>query len=153
MAFGYPKIAYPAASPTSTLQFTYPPINKPGPYGVMDQEAVGSISITLSGKRQVMFLRTDQFFHLIFDSTVPWADMAAWQTFMQYAQPGGSFLYYPDAGGTAYDEYVIEDGGGSPRNYTTANISTPAWNPTMGSRQMSSFELVLRKVPGGLTHS
>lgn len=153
MAFAYPQVKWPAASPTATLQFTYPPINKPGPYGVMDQEAVGSVSITLSGKRQVLNLRTDQFFHLIFDATVPWADMAAWQIFIQYAIDGGSFLYYPDSGGTAYDEYILEDAGGSARNSTTANISTPAWNPTMGARQMSSFELVLRKVIGGLTHA
>jgi hypothetical protein len=66
---------------------------------------------------------------------------------------GGSFLYYPDNTGTAYDEYWLEDAGGSTRNYTTANISPAVWNPTMGARQMSSFELVLRKVPGGLTHA
>src|SRR3984957_14667842 len=153
MAFQYPKVTWPAASPTSTLQFTYPPINKPGPYGVMDQEAVGSISITLSGKRQVMYLRTDQFFRLIFDATVPWADMAAWQTFMQYAQPGGSFLYYPDACGSGYDEYVIEDGGASLRKYKTANISPQSGRLSICPFHLSSFDLVLREVPGRLTHS
>jgi hypothetical protein len=153
MASIYPQITWPASAPTSTLTFTYPPIQKPGPYGVMDQEAVGSVSISMSGKRQVMYLRTDQFFHLIFNSTVPWADMTNWQTFIQYAIQGGSFLYYPDHTGTAYDEYTLDDAGGSPRNPTTANYATPAWNPTMGDRQMSSFQLVLRKVIGGLTHA
>jgi hypothetical protein len=153
MASIFPKVVWPAASPTTTLIFDYPPTSKPGPYGVMDQEAVGSISISISGKRQVMYLRIDQFFHLIFDASIPWASMPNWQTFMDYALQGNSFLYYPDNTGTAYDEYVIEDAGGSPRNYTTVNVSTPAWNPTMGARQLSSFELVLRKVPGGLTHA
>ena len=119
----------------------------------MDQEAVGSVSLSISGKRQVMYLRTDQFFHLVFDASVPWADMHAWQSFIQYAIQGGSFLYYPDASATAFDEYVLDDAGGSARNQSGGSYSTPAWNPTMGARQLSSFELVLRKVPGGLTHS
>ena len=152
MAFGYPKITWPAAAPTNTLAFTFPPTGKPGPYGVMDQEAVGSVMISISGKRQVMYLRTDQFFRLTFDSSVPWALMAAWQTFIDYANQGGSFLYYPDSLGTAFDEYWLEDAGGSARNQTSANASTPVWSPTMGAHQLSSFELTLRKVPGGLSH-
>ena len=79
--------------------------------------------------------------------------MVAWQAFIDYASQGGSFLHYPDNTGTAYDEYWPEDAGGSTRNYTTSNISPAVWNPTMDATQMSSFELVLRKVPGGLTHA
>jgi hypothetical protein len=146
MSTYYPQITYPASAPVTTVSFTLPPLKKPGPYGVMDQEGVGTASITVSGKRQVMWWRTDQFFHLMI--TAPWADMAMWQAFIDYALQGGSFLYYPDRTGTAYDEYTIEDSGGSAR----ASQPIDAWNPVMNDRQHVEFELVLRKVPGGLTH-
>jgi hypothetical protein len=150
----YPKIVYPASGPGTTLIFTYPPIKKAGPYGIFDQEAVGSVSISLSGKRrQVMYLRTDQFLRLSMDSNVPWADLTEWQAFIEYAIQGGSFLYYPDSAATTFDEFWLEDAGGSARNSTSANISTPAWASTYAARNLASFELVLRKVPGGLTHS
>ena len=149
MSTYYPKITYPAAAPTTTLNFTLPPVKKPGPYPVADQEGVGTASIALGGQKQVMWWRTDQFFHLIMDD-VPWADMPAWQAFIDYALQGGSFLYYPDATGTAYDEYWLEDSGGSARNQSS-NSQLDAWNPKMGDRQHGQFELVLRKVPGGLT--
>ena len=152
MSSYYPKILYPAVatSPTTqtTLTFTLPPVKKPGPYPVQDQEGVGAVSLAVSGLRQVMWYRTDQFFHLVMDD-VPWADMAAWQTFVQYAIQGGSFLYYPDSTGTAYDEYTLEDSGGSARS----QVALDAWNPKMGDRQHGQFELVFRKVPGGLTHA
>lgn len=147
----YPKITYPAASPTTTVTFTTPPVKKPGPYGIADQEGVGSASVSLSGQKQVVWFRTDNFFHL-FMQAVPWADMAMWQAFIDYALQGGTFLYYPDSGGTAYDEYWLEDSGGSVRNQST-DSQLDAWNPTMGDRQHSTFELVLRKKPGGLTHA
>lgn len=152
MSSYYPAIIYPASPPSpgtqTTLNFTLPPVKKPGPYPAADQEGVGVSSISLSGQRQVVWYRNDQFLHLIMDD-VPWADMAAWQVFIQYAQQGGSFLYYPDATGTAYDEYWLEDSGGSAR----AGSAISAWNPTMSDRQHAQFELVLRKVPGGLTHA
>jgi hypothetical protein len=81
---------------------------------------------------------------------VPWADMANWTAFINYALQGGSFLYLPDYSGTAYDEYWLEESGGSVRNQSS-NAQLDAWNPTMSDRQHASFELVLRKVPGGLT--
>jgi hypothetical protein len=149
MSSYYPKIAYPAVSPTTTLNFTLPPVKKPGPYPVADQEGVGTASIALGGQKQVMRWRTDQFFHLIMDD-VPWADMPAWQAFIDYALEGNSFLYYPDATGTNYDEYWLEDSGGSARNQSS-NSQLDAWNPKMGDKQHGQFELVLRKVPGGQT--
>lgn len=149
---GYiPKITYPAASPTTTVSFTLPPTGKPGPYGIADQEGVGTPSISLSGKKQVMWIRTDAFFHLIFPD-IPWADMPMWQLFIQYALQGGSFLYYPDAAGSAYDEYWLDDSGGSARNQNS-DTQLDSWNPSMSDREHATFELVLRKVPGGLTHA
>ena len=147
MSTYYPQIKYPANSPTTTVNFTLAPIKKPGPYGIADSEAVGAVSMSLSGQRQTMFFREDTLFHLIFED-LPWADMSMWQSFIQYAHQGNSFLYYPDATGTAYDEYWLEDSGGSAR----ASSPIDAWNPTMNSKQHTAFELILRKVPGGLTH-
>jgi hypothetical protein len=155
MSSYYPKITYPASPPSpgvpTTLNFTLPPVKKPGPYPAADQEGVGVASISVSGLKQVMWLRTDTFLHLIMDD-VPWADMANWKAFILYAIQGGSFLYYPDATGTAYDEYWLDDSGGSVRNQSS-NTQLDAWNPTMGDRQHGQFQLVLRKVPGGLTHA
>jgi len=94
-----------------------------------------------------MFLRQDQFFVLTFNSNVPWDDMTGWQAFIDYANTGGSFLYYPDDSASRFDEYWLEDGGGSARNSSVIS----AWNPRMGARMLSSFELTLRKVPGGLS--
>lgn len=143
-----PKITYPASSPTTTLSFTYPPVEKPGAYPIMDEEGVGTASITVSGKKQVMWWRTDELLHLTM-KPVPWADMANWSTFIKFALQGGTFLYYPDATGTAYDEYWLEESGGSAR----ASEALDAWNPKMGDRMHSDFELVCRRVPGGLTHA
>lgn len=150
---GYiPKITYPASAPTTTVTFTTPPNKKPGPYGSgSDQEGVGSVSITLSGQKQVMYYRTDTFLHLIMED-VPWADMAMWTAFIEYGIQGGTFLYYPDAGGTAFDEYWLDDSGGSPRNQD-ADTQLDSWNPKASDRQHASFELVFRLKPGGLHHS
>jgi len=148
-----PQIQYPAASPTTTLSFTLPPIKKAGPYGVADQELCGGVSLTLSGKKQVMWQRTDTFLHLIMDD-VPWADMPAWQAFIDYALQGNTFLYWPDVAGTAYDEYWLEDSGGSARNQdSNSSVQLDAWNPVMGDRMHGRFELVLRLVPGGMHHT
>jgi len=150
----YPKIIYPQSPDVGTqtvLYFTYPSVNKPGPYGTFEQESVGSAAISISRQRQVMTMRVDEFMPLKLEN-VPWAegtseDMSAWQKFMQYALTGGSFLYYPSKG--VYDEYWIEDGGGNSRN-ADAILS---WAPAMaqGTKMFSAFELVMRKVPGGLT--
>jgi hypothetical protein len=149
---GYiPKITYPAAVPTTTVSFTTPPNHKPGPYGIADQEGVGVQSVSLSGKKQVMYVRTDTFFHLIME-LVPWADMTMWQTFILFALQGGTFRYYPDSGGTAFDEYSLEDAGGSARNQDSDG-QLYSWNPTSQDHQHATFELVFRKVPGGLTHA
>lgn len=147
----YPKIVYPASgSPQHSVAFTYPPVNKPGPYGVMEQEAVGAISLSISGKRQVQCFRIDQFYRLTFEQQ-PWDDMAAWQSFIQYAVAGGSFLYYPDADAATYDEFWLEDGGGNGRNQD----AVLGWAPVMasGTKMFSSFEIILRKVPSGMTHA
>jgi|SRR5581483_335485 len=156
MALLVPKITYPAAAPTTTLTFTYPPVEKP--FGATNDgdeiESVRNDSITLSGLRQSMFYRTDTFKHLIM-ANVPQSDMQNWKAFITYVQQGGSFLYYPDSTGTAYDEWLLEDSGGSQRSQTSSSMvsSSTNWAPKYVERHLAQFELVMRKVPGGLTHA
>src|SRR6266536_2014 len=110
MAFINPKITYPASAPTTTLVFTWPPVEKAM---IPDQEGVAAVSKTLSGLKQTMWWREDEFIHLIMKS-VPHVDLPAWQAFINYAHQGGSFLYYPDATDLAtFDECWLEESGGS----------------------------------------
>jgi hypothetical protein len=147
MAFIIPKITYPASAPTTTLNFTYPPTEKPG---IPDQEGVSAVSKTLSGLKQTRWWREDEFIHLSMKN-VPQADLPAWKAFLNYAHQGGSFLYYPDATDTAtYDECWLEDSGGSSRS-SGSGSSSDAWSPTYTARGLVQFELVLQKVPDGIT--
>lgn len=154
MALLVPKIIYPASAPVTTLVFTYPPVEKPfGPTNDGDEiESVRNDSITLSGLRQSMLYRADEFKHLIM-SNVPVADMPNWKLFSIFAQSGDSFLYYPDATLSGFDEWLLEDSGGSNRSQTSSSSSSSStnWNPKYVPRGLASFELVMRKVPGGLT--
>lgn len=154
MALLVPKITYPASAPVTTLVFTYPPVEKPfGPTNDGDEiEAVRNDSITLSGLRQSMYYRTDEFKHLIM-SNVPIADMPAWKAFFNFAQQGDSFLYYPDSTLSGYDEWWDEDSGGSNRSSSSSSSSSSStnWAPKYVVRGLASFELVMRKVPGGLS--
>ncbi len=142
-AFVIPQITYPALAPTTTLAFTYPPVEKPA---IDDREIVGAVSITLSGKKQTISYRQDNFKRLSM-KFVPQADLANWDAFFSFALDGGSFLYYPDATASAYDEYTLEDGGGSAIN----SMGVISWNPKYSFRNVDEFELILRKVPGGLS--
>ena len=151
MSVPYPKIVYPASGGTpTTVNFTYPPTTKAAAYPVIDHEAVGVATVTISGKRQVWFLRSDNLMRVTLEN-VPWSDMPTWEAFVLYAQQGGSFLYYPDGTGTAYDEFWLEDTGGSGRSQTPIM----SWNPTgvKDAKMLAAFELTFRKVPGGMTHS
>jgi hypothetical protein len=154
MALLVPQITYPASAPANTLVFTYPPVEKP--FGLTNDgdeiESVRNDSITLSGLRQSMFFRQDEFKHLIMQN-VPQADMPAWKLFFNFAQTGDSFLYYPDSTLSGFDEWLLEDSGGSNRSQTSSSSSSSStnWNPKYVQRHLASFELVMRKVPGGLS--
>jgi hypothetical protein len=149
MALLVPKIVYPASAPVTTLNFTYPPVEKP--FGATNDgdevEAVRYDSITLSGLRQSMFYRKDIFKHLIM-ANVPVADLPNWALFMDFVHEGDSFLYYPDSTLSAYDEWWMEDSGGS--NRSDSGSSSSNWAPKYLVRGLASFEVVMRKVPGGL---
>jgi hypothetical protein len=143
-----PKIVYPASGVGTTLNFTYPNVEKPGND---DLDVVRSDSMTLSGLRQSMFIRLDRYVHVVF-KTVPMADLPDIDLFMQYALQGGSFLYFPDADSTAYVECELTSSGGSePTSTNSSSSATDAWSPTFVCRGFVEFEWWLRKIPGGLT--
>ena len=146
-----PMIQYPAAGPgaITTFIFTYPPVEKATAGGGDEVEDVRNDSITVSGLRQTLWWRQDEFKHLIM-KFVPIVDMATWRAFIDYAQQGGSFLYYPDSTLPDFDEWWLEDSTGSSRSQTSTTNSPANWNPKFAFRSMSQFELVLRKVPNGL---
>jgi len=148
MPFIIPKIVYPADSQTDTLNFTYPPTEKPG---ADDLDAQRVDSISLSGLKQSLWYRTDTFKHIQMEN-VPMEDLPAWTAFMSYAMQGGSFLYYEDASQSAFAEWQLEaSGGSSPSTSSTGTDASDAWSPSYSSRGLASFELYFRKVPGGLS--
>lgn len=128
MAFPVPKIVW-GTGPT-TLAFTYPPIQK----GMLDdREALRHDSITSSGLRQSVIERIDIIRPLQMEN-VPWEDLPAWETFIDFALAGGTFLYYPDATASAYKTFELMD---------------TSFSPRFNARGLSKFSLKLRLVPDG----
>jgi hypothetical protein len=113
-----------------TLAFTFPPVQKPR---IDDRTAVRHDSYTSSGLRQSALERVDIIRHLQMDY-VPWADLPAWEPFIDYAVTGGDFQYYPDATLTAFQTFELLDDG-----------FTPSYNV----RGLTKFTLKLHLVPGG----
>lgn len=89
MVFPLPKIIYDAGSGAVTLQFTYPPISKPG---TDELTATRHDSDTISGIRQSIIERIDEYRTLQMDF-VPQADEANWSAFMLYALTGEPSRY------------------------------------------------------------
>ena len=112
-----------------TLNFTYPPINKAG---AADLEAVRHDTISISGLKQTITERIDEFLPLQIDF-VPLADLPAWTDFMHWALAGGLFLYYADHTSVHAWVYTLED--------TT-------WQPKRNFFGISKFALRMRKVYG-----
>lgn len=124
----YPKIIYNPGGGDVTLNFTYPPVNKPSADLLT---ATRNDSVTLSGRKQSFFRRLDTFLNLQMDF-VPTDDMDDWQDFLEYALTGGPFSFYPDAALTLiHNDWTLED---------------TDWEPTRGFNTINKFKLRLRKV-------
>src|SRR5690242_2483857 len=73
-----------------------------------DVEVTRNDNIASSGKAEHIYERTDTF--LEFDmQTVVDADAAAWQAFLNWANQGNVFDYYPDASLGTFTTYTIEN--------------------------------------------
>lgn len=120
-----PKIVY--GSPAVTLNFTYPPVQKPGTDELVadrqDTESTAGILQTMLKK--VVTFRTLQM------DFVPQADLANWAAFIGYAIKGGQFDYYPDATSGTHDTWTLAD---------------TDWNPAYAFRTFSKFKIKMRKV-------
>src|SRR6266705_52185 len=103
MAFG--AIVYNTGlSGDIALRFTYPPTGKPdlGDGAGDELQPLRYDSITLSGLKQSVYVRTDTF-RLLNMTNVPFSDLPGWRQFMAYAQTGGQFHYHFDADSEDYD--------------------------------------------------
>jgi hypothetical protein len=117
----FPKIVYQGV----TLLFSYPPVMKAQ---TNKRSALRHDSVTLSGLRQSLWFRTDQFFEMQLDF-VPQADIEDWATFIEYALQGGDFAYYPDRTQADFVSFLLED---------------TDWDPKFAFRNMDKFTLTLR---------
>lgn len=134
-----PCIQYNPGSGPVTLNFTYPPVHKPGA-----DEMVAFRTDTFSDSgigRQSILSRIETFRTLEF-AYVPVTDLAAWQAFMQYALGGGVFTYFPDQTNTEiHDDWSLTD----PTNTGDASSGSTDWAPAYVCRGLNSFTLRMRK--------
>lgn len=101
----YPKIVYNPGAGTVTLNFTYPPVAKPG---ADDLEATRHDSKSISGLLQIRTEVVEVFRNLQMDY-VPIADMPAWAAFMLYAVAGMPFDLYMDATLGVFKRFTLVD--------------------------------------------
>jgi hypothetical protein len=127
-----PKLIYDPGSGTTTVNPTYPNIQKP----YMDNfEATRHDSTTTDGTRQSMLERVDRIRPINFEN-VPWTDLPMWESFFAYAIQGGNFQYYPDGTATAFATWQLVD---------------DKITPTFVAIGLSKFTMNMRLVPGGLS--
>jgi len=129
MSYPVPKIEYNPGSGTVVLNFTFPPVMKSG---APDLTAQREDSISVSGLKQSVWTRTDEFLPVQLDF-VPVTDMPAWTDFMRFALAGGLFNYFPDKTIAHYTTYTLDDS---------------SWAPSRNFHGISRFKLKLRKVVG-----
>lgn len=134
-----PRIQYNPGSGAMSLDFTYPPVHKPGA-----DELVAFRTDTFSDSgigRQSITSRIETFRTLEF-AYVPVVDLDAWTAFMQYALTGGVFTYYPDRNNTElHDDWSLTD----PTNTGDASTGSTDWSPAYVCRGLNSFTLRMRK--------
>jgi hypothetical protein len=125
-----PKIVFNNGSGLTTLNFTYPPVEKPGVQdGTSDEREANRVdSITMTGRKQVFYVRTD-IFRVLTMKNVPMADLTAWSQFIDIALTGTPFDYYPDKTLGTFTTYTLED---------------TNWQPKYSVRNLSQFSLKLR---------
>jgi hypothetical protein len=100
-----PKIIYDPGAGPATLNFLRPPRRVPG----YSREATRHDNLATSGVREAVLERVDQFLEIEMDYVALGSDVSAWAAFLDYALQGGQFSYYPDALGTAFTNYWLED--------------------------------------------
>lgn len=119
-----PQIVYNSVP----LSFTYPPVNKPGAAFMRDPQREDTVST--EGDVQSVWWRTDEFFTLDMQ-IVPNDDLPLWEAFIEWAEQGKQFTYFPDAEVPDSTVFILE---------------RQAWNPVLAFKGHSKFTLKFRKV-------
>lgn len=126
-----PKIIYYPGTPSDpvTLNFSFPPVQKPG--AAHQRSATRHDTVSSDGSAVQSITERIELFRTLQMDTVPNEDLPAWEAFIDYALTGGQFDYYPDASDDlTYDIYTLAD---------------TDWNPAYAMRGYSKFKLKLRK--------
>lgn len=121
-----PKIVY-GGGPT-TLTFDFPPRNIP--YDV--RQTVRHDNVASSGVRESIFEVTNIFL-TVFVEYAKVSNIAAWDSFIQWAEQGNTFKYYPDNTVNSFTTYLLED---------------TNWTAAFKSLGMFTFSLNFRKTLG-----
>lgn len=101
-----PKITYtPSGGTEQTLSFVSPPTRQPATWKI----AVRHDNVSSAGVRESVLERVDQFLEINLDWIRSGADVANWQSFLDYALTGSAFAYYPDASVNSFTNYTLED--------------------------------------------
>ncbi|MGH9342870.1 MAG: hypothetical protein ACRD19_03800 [Terriglobia bacterium] len=121
-----PQIIYDPGTGPVALAFTYPPRN----VAAYNFVATRHDNVASSGVRESILERIDNFLEIQMQAVLSGVDVAAWNSFMQFALTGGQFAYYPDSSQGAFTNYWLEQ--------TT-------WNAAYKAAGMYSFKLKFRQ--------
>ena len=110
----YPKIVYNSL----TLNFSYPGRRVPD----YEKEVIRHDNIASSRKAELVFEGADVFLSMDIE-VIPQADLAAWESFLDWALQGNTFDYYPDADVASSTTYTLEN-----KNLTIARRTPGTWS-------------------------
>lgn len=122
-----PKIIYDAGAGAVTLNFTYPPVQKPG----ADKKHAERHDATSSGGLVQSVIERKETYRTLQMDFVPQSDLADWEAFFDYAVTGGSFDYYPDATSGTHDSWTLQD---------------TDWDPARAFMGTAKFKFQMRRV-------
>lgn len=88
-----PQITYTDETGPRTLTFVYPPTSKPA----YDKSATRTDTFSTAGSRQTVVQRVNEKLPISMLNILWGDDVDAWKQFLDWANQGGEFEYYPDA--------------------------------------------------------
>lgn len=95
-------------------------------------------NISSAGVLETIYEHTENFIDLDLDFVSIGADVANWDTFVQFAERGGIFSFYPDS--------TVGGGGAGFTNYTLWDDN---WTAAYKAPQLYSFKMKWREAGGG----
>lgn len=101
-SFPIPKIVYPSGG-GSTLLF----LRQPRQVDFDNRTAVRDDNIASSGVQETIYQRTDIFLTFTMEYVNSSTDVTSWQTFIESAEQGLPFDYYPDSSSGTFVTYFL----------------------------------------------